>query len=130
VQCGAAAPGGFVASSDDCCDRNDTEEIRAVAATIFSGQTELFGDAQTICPDVRSHDYNCNGLLEGDDVLYACETFPDCRTGWLVSPPPCGDTGDEGICTSSTMSGGPGVGQVTRCVSVGGPMFPSPRQCN
>ena len=86
------APTGYVASDDDCCDRADNAEIRAVAAQIFSGQTTFFSTAQNACPDRAPFDYNCDGFETKAPRPLADCSEPVCRTGLSASSvnSPCG----------------------------------------
>lgn len=118
VQCGAAAPGGFVASSDDCCDRNDTEEIRAVAATMFRGQGLFFATAQTACPDLPAFDFDCDSFATKEPRPLADCSEAVCRSGISSSSAdaPCGGAASFGACSRPRLVDG----TVLPCQSTGG----------
>lgn len=81
----SSAPEGFTANSADCCDVGGASASEA--SLVFRRQSEVFGAPQTVCPDVRPFDFNCDGLqtaiaTDGTTIAEdtsACGARFDCR---------------------------------------------------
>jgi len=67
-----ALPEGFVATGDDCCDRD---------RDVVAGQRKLFDKSQTSRPDVEPFDYDCSG-----DIYYSFRETTELGRGGCASP--------------------------------------------
>jgi hypothetical protein len=59
-----------VANSDDCCD---------LEARAFPGQTNSFPDFIIGCPDIKDHDYDCDGVVRYREGLAPTEWLGQCE---------------------------------------------------
>jgi hypothetical protein len=85
--CGTAAPLGYVAAGNDCCDVSDAAS-RSRSAQIKPGQTAYFEWPAGICG--IDWDWNCSGSVETQsNAVIACNT----PSGWIGSAPSCGRDG-------------------------------------
>jgi hypothetical protein len=105
---GSLPPDGFVVSSDDCCDRADSEAVRVVAARVFRGQTQFFSAAQDVCSAQPPFDYNCDGLETKQPRQVADCSEAVCRTGLSAESAtrPCGANASFLACGRPTLPDG------------------------
>ncbi|MFC1641372.1 hypothetical protein ACFL5O_01600 [Myxococcota bacterium] len=106
----ASAPVGYVTSGDDCCDSN---------SLVRPGNTAWYEEAQTTCPRVLPHDYDCDGdqtqeitgYFEGQCIRPDDCTMPNGKGYWNAGPgdwpiPACGDGASFFATCKITTSGG------------------------
>jgi hypothetical protein len=103
-RCGAPTPElGGAGVPGDCCDVGGAG--RAVASTVFPGQTMFFEAGQTVCNrDPFDYDCSTNGSVSDQfGISVAAGSNGNCDAqcngvGW-VQPPACGETGILVNCT-------------------------------
>ena len=78
---GAAAPGGYVNTGGDCCDGD---------AYAYPGATRYFTSADAC----GSYDYNCDGIIQGSNGVFAYGEVPVSECGTTV----------HGSCTSCSAT--------------------------
>jgi hypothetical protein len=127
--CGAiAAPQGYAAMGDDCCDDDGKDQV--MAGKIHPGQMTYFKDAAGVCG--INYDYDCDGHEMTDrgaengkaTDISICSNATTCVADTMSITVVCGTTVDPSTCyqhAAGTMIGATCNDLSSTCAACHGP---------